>query len=182
MIMSLKSEWHYYCNIITSNINDELHDNIIILYTLYIQLAMEDVIAELPSPSPSEECMDQSEELDCYYPPRLTYAVQAASQSFPPAEQLDCTIEVRGALEANRGKALFFNIRSKTSPHHRNGELYVWWNAIFRKFAADGVSELLIQRYFPTYLYHLPELKKKRNSSRITQKISITIINIAVLV
>ena len=79
---------------------------------------MEDVIMELPSLSAQG---DQTE-LDCYYPPRLTYAVQA--QTFPPTEQLDCTIQIRGAVEANRGKALFFNLQSKIAPFHRNGELH----------------------------------------------------------
>ena len=79
---------------------------------------MEDVITELPSPSAQG---DQSK-LDCYYPPKLTYAVEA--QTFPPTEQLDCTIQIGGAVEANRGKPLFFNLQSKTAPFHRNGELY----------------------------------------------------------
>ena len=81
---------------------------------------MDDVIMELPSPS---EARGDLSEQDCYCPPQLTYAVQAP-RVFPPTEQLDCTIEITGAVEANRGKALFFNLRSKTASHHKNGELY----------------------------------------------------------
>ena len=79
---------------------------------------MEDVIMELSLPS----TQSGQSELDCYYTPRLTYAVQA--QTFPPIEQLDCKIQIRGAVEANRGKALFFNLWSKAAPCHRKGELY----------------------------------------------------------
>ena len=79
---------------------------------------MVDVLEELPTPS----AQSNQSELDCYYPPRLTYAVQA--QTFPPTEQLDCTIQIKGTVEANRGKALFFNLWSKTAPYHRIGELY----------------------------------------------------------
>lgn len=68
----------------------------------------------------------QGDQLETFYPPRLDYSVQA--QIFPPTEQLDCTIQVRGATEANRGKALFFKLRSKTV---RNGELCIYSGVFF---------------------------------------------------
>lgn len=73
-----------------------------------LQLSVEDVREELSEVTS--------------YPPNLTYAVSA--QTFPPSEQLDCTIEVKGAVEANRRKMLFFKLRSKTplSSHLRNSE------------------------------------------------------------
>ena len=82
---------------------------------------MEDVRMELPSLSVAQD--GNQPELDCFYPPQLTYAVHA--QTYPPTEQLDCTIQIRGAVEANRGKALFFNLWSKAATDHKNGELYM---------------------------------------------------------
>ena len=75
---------------------------------------------ELPSPS-----TQQGDQFETYCPPRLDYSVQA--QVFPPTEQLDCTVQVKGAAEANRGKALFFTLRSKTAlcSYIRNGEPFV---------------------------------------------------------
>ena len=89
------------------------------LYTA-LQLSMDDVIMELPSLSARG---DQVKSELAFYPPRLTYAVQALTSS--PTEQLDCTIQVRGA-ETNKGKQLFFKLQSKNplcSSYLRKGEL-----------------------------------------------------------
>ena len=81
---------------------------------------MDDVM-ELPSPTVGG---DQLESEMAFYPPRLTYAVKA--QTFPPVEPLDCTIHVRGAVEANRRRPLFFNVRSRTASccYRTKGEFY----------------------------------------------------------
>ena len=77
---------------------------------------MEEVVAQLSSPS--AQC-DQSESKSAYYPPRLTYSVEAVR--FPPVEQLDCTIQVRGAISAG-GKVPYFRVHS-TCSHRMKGEL-----------------------------------------------------------
>ena len=85
--------------------------------TIHMQFSMDDLLVELPSP-PTQGA---TSELDCYYPPRLNYAVRA------PAEQLDCTIQIRGAVDANddNGEEIFFNLRSTTAlcSYVRKGEL-----------------------------------------------------------
>ena len=77
-----------------------------------MQLSMEDVLVELPSP-PTQGATSK---LDSYYPPRLNYAVRAPP-TFPPTEQLDCTIQIRGAVDANdnSGEEIFFNLHSTTT-------------------------------------------------------------------
>ena len=71
--------------------------------------------------SPSTQC-DQLELVQAYHPPTITYSVQAAS--FPPVEQLDCTIQVSGASSAG-GKTPFFNIHSNYCNYPMKGKGWI---------------------------------------------------------
>lgn len=54
-------------------------------------------------------------------PPRVTYSIDATT--FPPSEQLDCTVQVKGAVAVN-GKEPYFKIQSNfISVFPRRGEL-----------------------------------------------------------
>ena len=87
--------------------------------TFTMQLSMEEVVMDLSSPS--TQC-DQLELVQAYHPPTITYSVQAAS--FPPVEQLDCTIQVSGASSAG-GKTPFFNIHSNYCNYPMKGKGWI---------------------------------------------------------